>query len=48
MSNQANSRKHGLVKIKSRQPKSPMYKRRNKEKARQRRLERQKARQAIL
>lgn len=40
MSNQANSRKHGLKKIKSLQPKSPLYKRRNKVKARLNREER--------
>ncbi|KKP36929.1 MAG: hypothetical protein UR27_C0011G0034 [Candidatus Peregrinibacteria bacterium GW2011_GWA2_33_10] len=42
MTNAASSKKHGLVGIKSRQKKSPMHKRRNKEKARIRREERRK------
>ncbi len=46
MSDNQNSRKHGMNAIKSRQPKSPQYKRRNKAKARLRRLERQKLTQS--
>ena len=48
MTNRSTSKQHGLHKVKTLQPKSKMYKRRNKAKARARREEAQKTQEEAL